>query len=250
MTASITLSEQSGVRYLHFGSEWIQGAMRIRRPHALELAYTREMMLPLLLREAPWPRRILMIGLGAGSMAKFIVRALPDTHLQVVEINPEVPPVARNHFRLPEEGARFRVTLADGVEYVERTRHRFDWILVDGYDRNARSGPLDQAPFYAACRARLSEHGLLTTNLFQRSRGHQASISRLAAAFDRRAVALASADAGNVVGIAAAGRSLEVPLADMRSRADTLRRDTGLDLRPAIARLQLSAPLEAETLRL
>lgn len=250
MNASITLSEKSGVRYLHFGSEWIQGAMRIRRPHALELAYTREMMLPLLLREAPWPRRILMIGLGAGSMAKYVVRALPQAHLQVVEINPEVVPVARCHFRLPDEGARFRITVEDGVEYVARTRQRFDWILVDGYDRNARSGSLDQPPFYAACRARLTKQGLLTTNLFQRSRGHQASISRLSAAFDRRAIALASADVGNVVGIAAAGDSLEVTLDEMRLRADALRQGTGLDLRPAISRLQLSTPLEAGVLRL
>ena len=42
----------AGVRYLHFGSEWVQGAMRIRRPFALELAYTREMLAGLLLHDA------------------------------------------------------------------------------------------------------------------------------------------------------------------------------------------------------
>ena len=48
MSTPIDISEENGVRYLHFGSEWVQGAMRIRRPYALELAYTREMMAPLL----------------------------------------------------------------------------------------------------------------------------------------------------------------------------------------------------------
>jgi spermidine synthase len=48
---SIDISEEAGVRYLHFGSSWVQGAMRIARPWALELDYTREMMLPLLLRD-------------------------------------------------------------------------------------------------------------------------------------------------------------------------------------------------------
>jgi len=52
---SIDISEDDGVRYLHFGSEWIQGAMRIRRPWSLELHYTREMMAGLLLHAAPWP---------------------------------------------------------------------------------------------------------------------------------------------------------------------------------------------------
>jgi spermidine synthase len=46
---NIDISEEAGVRYLHFGSSWIQGAMRIARPFALELDYTREMMVPLLL---------------------------------------------------------------------------------------------------------------------------------------------------------------------------------------------------------
>ena len=53
MTAtSIEISEERGVRYLHFGSHWIQGAMRVARPWALELEYTRDMMLALLLRPA------------------------------------------------------------------------------------------------------------------------------------------------------------------------------------------------------
>ena len=63
---SIDIREEAGVRSLHFGSHWIQGAMRIARPYALELDYTRDMMLALLLRSGVrWPRHVLMIGLGA-----------------------------------------------------------------------------------------------------------------------------------------------------------------------------------------
>ena len=54
--SSIEISERAGVRYLHFSSDWVQGAMRVQRPNALELPYTREMMAGLLLREPPWPR--------------------------------------------------------------------------------------------------------------------------------------------------------------------------------------------------
>ena len=83
MTTSIEISEKAGVRYLHFSSEWIQGAMRIRTPDALELAYTRDMMACLLLREPLWPREVLMVGLGAGSLAKFVYRQLPETRITV-----------------------------------------------------------------------------------------------------------------------------------------------------------------------
>src|SRR5437879_4366375 len=78
MAISIEISEQRRVRYLHFGSHWIQGAMRIARPHALELEYTREMMLALLLRSGSrWPRHVLLIGLGAASLTKFLYRNRP-----------------------------------------------------------------------------------------------------------------------------------------------------------------------------
>ena len=71
---SVDISEEAGVRYLHFGSDWVQGAMRIARPWSLELAYTREMMAGLLLREPPWPKNALLIGLGAGSL---VTRDIP-----------------------------------------------------------------------------------------------------------------------------------------------------------------------------
>src|SRR5438270_4756895 len=96
MPKSIEISEQAGVRYLHFGSHWIQGAMRIARPNALELEYTRDMMLALLLRRgARWPRRVLLIGLGAASLTKFLYRHRPHASLVVVEIEPDVVSAAR-----------------------------------------------------------------------------------------------------------------------------------------------------------
>ena len=53
MGHSIAVSEERGVRYLHFGTEWVQGAMRLSRPHQLVLAYTQEMLSFLLFRPAP-----------------------------------------------------------------------------------------------------------------------------------------------------------------------------------------------------
>jgi len=63
MAHSIDIREEAGVRYLHFGTDWVQGAMRLAKPNHLVLAYTQEMLSFLLFREVP--RRVLMIGLGA-----------------------------------------------------------------------------------------------------------------------------------------------------------------------------------------
>ena len=97
MAFSIEISEEAGVRTLHFGSDWIQGAMRIARPWNLELEYTREMMASLLLRDAP--RKVLLIGLGAASLTKFLYRHYPLAHLTVVEIEPAVVAAARQFFQ-------------------------------------------------------------------------------------------------------------------------------------------------------
>lgn len=89
MSFPIDIREAAGVRTLHFGSDWIQGAMRIARPWRLELDYTREMMASLLLRDdARFPRNVLLIGLGAASLTKFLYRYYPQTKLTVVEIEP------------------------------------------------------------------------------------------------------------------------------------------------------------------
>ncbi|MBD5803977.1 Spermidine synthase [Azoarcus sp. Aa7] len=244
MSTPIDISEDGGVRYLHFGSEWVQGAMRIRRPNALELAYTREMMAGLLLREAEeWPRTALVIGLGAASLTRFLHHHCPQTRTQVIEIEPRVVAAARQFFKLPDEDERLAIHVGDGVRYVMETERKFDLILVDGFDRNARAGALDTAPFYAAARTRLSEQGLMSVNLFGRSRGFRASVERIVTAFDDRAIAFPSCDSGNVVAFGAAGDGIDIPVTELRERARALKEKAGLDLGPTVTRLEQAGSL-------
>ncbi|THF67481.1 spermidine synthase [Pseudothauera nasutitermitis] len=244
MSTPIDIREEGGVRTLHFGSEWVQGAMRIRKPNALELAYTREMMAGLLLRDADsWPLHALVIGLGAASLVKFLYHHCPRVRIQVVEIEPRVVAAARQFFRLPDEDARLAIHIGDGAEYVLDTQRRFDCILVDGYDRNARAGALDTLPFYQATRTLLNEQGLMAANLFGRSRGFRASLERILTAFDDRAVAFPSCDSGNVVAFGAAGEPIAVPVAELRERAQALKDRTGMDLLPTVTRLEQAGHL-------
>jgi len=234
----IDVSEEAGVRSLHFGSTLIQGAMRIARPYALELEYTREMMLCLLLRaEGRWPRQVLLIGLGAASLTKFLHRHRPRAMLQVVEIEPAVVAAARHFFRLPEDPKRLAIDIGEGAEYLATTRRTFDLILVDGFDAKGRAGMLDVMPFYCNARARLSDRGLLVTNLLSRGRGVGPSVDRLRTAFDGRALALPRNDGGNTIAIAAVGEAIDASLAELRSAARVLKQDTGLNLLPTLARM-------------
>ena len=238
MTLPIDISEEAGVRYLHFGSDWIQGAMRIARPWALELDYTREMMAALLLRpEANWPRSVLLIGLGAASLTKFLYRHRPQAKLTVVEIEPAVVAAARQFFKLPEDPKRLKIEIADGVVWLAGCDKIFDLILVDGFDADARAGALDTLPFYRACRAHLNDTGLLSVNLLGRSRGFKGSVDRIRRAFDDRAMVFPSCDHGNAIAFAATGEPVRMPLGELSLQALALRKATGLNLLPTVARL-------------
>ncbi len=256
MNPPIDIAEEAGVRYLHFGSDWVQGAMRIRKPYALELAYTREMMAGLLLRDGlaadggHWPRKVLIIGLGAASLARFVHHHLPQAKIRVVEIAPTVVAAARQFFKLPAEDARFSVHIGCGAQFVLEHDDTWDYVLVDGFDRNARAGVLDTAPFHQAVRARLSARGIMAVNLFGRSRGYKTSLERIVHAFDDRALAFPSCDSGNVVAFGVAGESIERGADELRERARILKQETGLDLLPTVTRLEAAGGLPGGILRL
>jgi spermidine synthase len=242
VVSSIEVSEEAGVRYLHFGSHWVQGAMRLRRSHALELEYTRDMMFPLLLESATWPQRVLQIGLGAGSITKFLHRHRPAAELVVVEIDARVVETAQAHFRLPRDPARVRIEIADGASYVAAAGPLFDWIVVDGFNARGLAGALDTRAFYRHCRSRLAPDGLFVTNLLRRTRGCEPSIARMREAFDDRVLALPPSASGNTIVLAATGvrRKLERPA--LVAAAADLRAATGLNLLRTVGRLAAVMP--------
>lgn len=241
MTYPIDISEEGGVRFLHFGSLWIQGAMRIARPWHLELDYTKEMMASLLMRDdSRFPRKVLLIGLGAASLTKFLYRNCPLAKLTVVEIEPRVVAVARQYFKLPEDPKRLNIVIADGARFIAENDDTYDLILVDGFDEDARPGELDTLPFYQMCRARLNDNGIMAVNLLGRSRGYAASLQRLRDAFDTRALAFPSCESGNVIALAATGDPIRISLDDLKEQAGVLKENTGLNLLPTLSRIEQS----------
>ena len=236
---SIETSEEAGVRFLHFGSEWVQGAMRIARPYALELEYTREMMGMLLLRSDPdWPKSLLQIGLGAASLTKFLHRHGPNTRQTIIEINPAVVAMAYQAFKLPPNEANIDIQIADGVDWMKQGREKFDCIMVDGYDHNARFGALGTEAFYRDCRRRLSKRGVLVLNLFGRAHGYRAQIENLNAAFENRVLALPPVEGGNAIAFAVVGERAVIESQQLRDEAQRVYEATGLKLMPTVARIE------------
>jgi spermidine synthase len=239
MVCPIEIREARGVRTLHFGSDWVQGAMRINRPNDLELAYTREMMASLLL-SASWPdlpKRILQVGLGAASLTRFIDANLPETVQTVVELEPVVVGAAQQGFKLPPMGDRLQIHIADGATWMASTDDDYDLILVDGFDAEGETGDLESLSFYQHCRARLAEGGLLVCNFLSRSPHFLKSCIALDAAFHGRSRLLPQTPGGNVIAFGAGSETVSLDEQQLRERSALLTRDTGLDLTPLITRI-------------
>ncbi len=210
---SVTVSEHDGVRYLHLGTPWVQGAMRIARPPWIELDYVQRMLASLLwlpARELGQGRAV-QLGLGAGAITRFTLNALRmDT--TVVEINPQVVNACRVWFRLPDASDRLHVDVADAGAWL-RTRGlagSVQLLHVDLYDHDAAAPVLDDEAFYTACRALLSDGGVMAVNLFGRDASFERSAARIAAAFGADQVwRLQATREGNTVVVA--GRAVEVP---------------------------------------
>ena len=247
---NIDVSEESGVRFLHFGSSWVQGAMRIARPFALELEYTREMMVPLLLHDDDWPRKVLQIGLGAASVTKFLYRYRPQARLTVIEIEPRVEAAARQFFKLPDDPARIDIRHGDGADFVIKSKQHYDLILVDGFDADARTGRLDTLPFYLDCRARLADDGLLCVNLLSRRKDFSKSVKRLEEAFADHVIAFPSCDSGNAIALGAIAVLPAPTLAELKAAARNLKQASGLNLLPTLTRLAQSRHLAGGILQL
>ncbi len=238
----ITLSEEGGVRYLHFGNQWIQGAMRLRSPERLELEYLQRMMAWLLF--VAEPAQMLQVGVGAGSLIRFCHRRLAATSVTAVELSPLVLAVARQSFGLPPEGERLKLVVGDGADWVARAanRARYGVIAVDAFDAAARGPALDSEAFYADCRQALAPAGILVVNLFGEHRSLARNSARISAAFGGRYVELAVPGHSNVIALAFFGPPLAIGWRALRSRAAVLARQYGLPARQWVRALEQQAP--------
>ena len=211
--APATVSEFDGVRFLHLGTIWVQGAMRIRKPQKVELVYVQRMLASLLWlpTEALGQGLAVQLGLGAGAITRFTHQAL-RMRTTAVELNPAVIDCCRLWFHLAPDDARLAVVQADAARWVQDPAHlqSVQLLHVDLYDHEAAAPVLDDEAFYAGCRAVLAEGGVMSVNLFGRDSSFPRSIARIAAVFGADQVwSLQPTREGNTVVVA--GRGVRVP---------------------------------------
>jgi spermidine synthase len=216
----VSTSELDGVRYLHLGTEWVQGSMEIKKPFAIELDYVQRMMAWLLwadLRDLA-SLHSMQLGLGAATLTKFCYKQV-RCRTTAIEINPDVVSACKAWFQLPDNDARLTVVLADaGAEIAKAERiDTVDALQVDLYDHDAAAPVLDSIAFYKDCRNALTEQGVMTVNLFGRRASYDKSVEKICKAFGKENVwAFKPTTEGNAIVLAhrSPRRETRVKLAD------------------------------------
>ena len=214
------------MRSLHIGGLAIQSAMRLGAPDELELHYTRAMMAFLLFHARP--RDVLMVGLGGGSIAKFIYQRMPATRLTVVEIRKEVVAAARSYFSLPADDQRLAVIVADGARHVPDHPQSADVVLLDGFDNGRQPGALCTQQFYDAAREALRPQGILAVNFMAFDRKLDLLRSRLERSFGGRMLTVEAADRVNIIALAFREGPSRIAIRELRQRALALKQAFGL----------------------
>jgi spermidine synthase len=230
----VNFSDAGDVRYLHLGTEWIQGSMRLDTPYDIDLEYVQRMMAWLLFVEpqSVAKRHVMQLGLGAASLTKFCHKKL-RMKTTAIELNPQVVAACRLWFKLPKDDSRLSVVLGDAEQVVahEHWRGQVDALQVDLYDHEAAAPVLDSEAFYRGCRSLLTEDGCMTVNLFGRSSSYERSLQRIEAAFGSEAVwAFKPTREGNTV-VLALREPVHPTRAQFSQRAEEIEARWGLPAR-------------------
>jgi spermidine synthase len=161
---TIGVYDVEGYRQLIFdNTAGIQSEVNLRDPDELALSYTRHFMAGLPLAEKL--ERILMVGLGGGTMQRYVHTLLPDVQIDTAEIDPLMPDVAKRFFFF-EEDAKNKVYVMDGRKFIEQTGDPYDIIFLDAYGPDLIPYPLTTQEFMKAVGKRLTPKGVVVANLW------------------------------------------------------------------------------------
>lgn len=226
------------VRYLYFSVHLMQSAMRLSTPDALELGYTQKMMSFLLFN--PRPGRIVLIGLGGGSLLKFCHRQLPAATMTAIEIDPDVIALSEA-FMLPPPGPCLQVLQADGADYLEQTEDGIDVLLLDAFDKTGFAPSLASREFLQCVWNRLSAKGVLVINLAGEQESYAGLVGEVRHVFDDQAIVFAVPEDGNHVLLAFKERHFEPRWRWLHNHAKELRAKHGLDFPAFVQKIERAA---------
>jgi spermidine synthase len=149
--------------------------MNLKDPTALRLIYSRYTSLGFAFR--PDAKKIVIVGLGGGSIPKKLQKEFPSLEMDVVEIDPDVVQIAKSHFNV-REAKNLRLHTQDGRLFLTRTQNQYDIILIDAYYADAMPFHLATREFFELAQRKLTPNGIVVANLISAVTGPSGRIAR------------------------------------------------------------------------
>jgi spermidine synthase len=158
------------------GWDYTESVTNLRDPDDLPVHYTRFM--PVALAYPETPAKILMIGLGGGSISTYLGRAMPDVAIDTVEIDSGVINAAKRYFGIVET-PRVKYLAADGRVFLNRNKQLYDLILVDAFHGGYVPFHLLTKEFYTLIKQRLAPGGAAAFNVHDGTKLYVSTIKTL-----------------------------------------------------------------------
>ncbi len=175
-----------------------QTAVDLSHPARLVIPYTRFMLAAALVE--PYPRRVLLIGLGGGGLNRFLRQAYPEARLTTVELDPVVQDMARDYMDF-RPGEMDQVRIEDGRAFLKKNPERWNWIFVDAYRDGTVPPHLKTQEFYRLLQHHLASGGVVAFNLHSGNRLFASDQATLLSVF-REVHLFGVGGTGNVIALA------------------------------------------------
>jgi spermidine synthase len=155
--------KDDGLRYMQFGI-YEQTVMRVGVPEYLHYPYTRSIMAGFAFLEKP-AKKILMLGLGGGSLPQFVALKFPEVKLDIIEIDPLVIEVAQKYFEF-KPGEHGRVFVGDGRRLLRKSAEKYDLIILDAYKAGGIPFHLTTREFLQSVKEHVAPGGVVVVHLW------------------------------------------------------------------------------------
>ncbi len=218
----VVTEDDQGLRTLWFEEGGArQSVVKLGDPDHIELPYAEVMPVGLALVEEP--KRVLIVGLGGGTIPSFLRKHYPKMAIDVVDIDPDVVAVAKRFFGFRED-ATMRAHVADGRRFIEQRGGRYDVIFLDAFGSENIPYHLATREFLQAVRRALTPKGIAVGNVWSSSsnRLYDSMVRTYQDVFDQLYI-VDVRDAGNKI-LIALPRKGRIKRDDLARRAGTISR--------------------------
>ncbi|HEU5300089.1 MAG TPA: fused MFS/spermidine synthase [bacterium] len=157
----IRVTEDGCFRWLHFDASR-QGGAALKNMLDSPLVYPDYALLSWLVN--PEIRRVLMVGLGAGTIPRRLLHDFPQVTVDSVEIDPRVPEVAKRYFDVVEN-ARHRIIVMDGRQHLLKSNEKYDLIIMDAYNHQGVPFHLTTREFIQLAKRHLTPNGMIMAHV-------------------------------------------------------------------------------------